>query len=106
MPNLKGGKNYKKNKKKGDVEDKFYPMATDKDQMYAMVTKLPGGTHVLVECSDKKSRLAFIRGAIRKRNWMKIGDIVLVSKREGITNDSKCDVIYKYTVTQAKQLQN
>ena len=43
-----------------------------------------------------------IRGQMRKRVWINIGDIVLVSLRE--FQDSKADIIHKYTPDEARSL--
>jgi initiation factor 1A len=79
MPNLKGGKNYKK-AKGGDDGPAFIERADD--QLYGRVIKNLGNCNMIVYCNDNKRRFCHIRGAIRKRVWMNPGDVVLVSVRE------------------------
>jgi translation initiation factor 1A len=78
-PNKKGGKNYKKGKH-ADDEPIVYERL--KDQMYGRVLKLLGGCNVLVFCNDEKERICHIRGNMRKKVWIGIGDIVLLSLRD------------------------
>jgi translation initiation factor 1A len=47
-------------------------------QEYAQVTKLLGNCRLEVQCFDGKTRLANIRGSMRKKVWIKINDVVLI----------------------------
>jgi translation initiation factor 1A len=78
-PNKKGGKNYKKGKH-DDPDPILYERLPD--QMYGRVIKLLGGCNVLVYCNDNRERLCHIRGAMRKKVWLEVSDIVLISLRE------------------------
>ena len=78
-PNKKGGKNYKKGKNT-DVEPELY--ICEDDQMYGRVIKLLGNCNVLVFCNDGYERTCHIRGKMRKKVWISIGDIVLISLRD------------------------
>ena len=80
MPNLKGGKNYKKAKGGGDDGPAFVERGAD--QFYGRVIKNLGNCNMIVYCGDNKRRFCHIRGAIRKRLWMNPGDVVLVSVRD------------------------
>lgn len=102
MPNLKGGKNYKKSKHVSS----YKPVMIDRQpgQMYGRIIRNVGGDRMIVFCNDGKTRTCHIRGAMRKKVWMKIGDIVLISLRELTqqvtdTKKSACevgDIIAKY----------
>lgn len=61
-----------------------------------------GNARVEAFCFDGVSRMCQIRGQMRKRVWINVGDIVLVSLRE--FQDSKADIIWKYTPDEARQL--
>jgi translation initiation factor 1A len=61
-----------------------------------------GNARVDAFCFDGVSRLCQIRGQMRKRVWITVGDIVLVSLRE--FQDSKADIIWKYTPDEARSL--
>jgi translation initiation factor 1A len=110
MPNVKGGKNYKKSKNSGQTEPEFFDRLDD--QLYARVIKLLGNCNVLVFCNDGKRRLCHIRGGLRKKVWLNVGDLVLVSLRElgaGATDGSsdkweRGDIINKYDVSHVGKL--
>lgn len=102
MPNTTGGKNYKKSK---HSSGSFAPAFIDRqpDQMYARITKVLGNRNLLAYCNDNKIRLCHIRGAMRKKVWVNVGDIVLISVRDFEKEISKTgkeyekgDVIAKY----------
>lgn len=101
MPNQKGGKNYKKSKHTSAMKPVF--IERQPDQMYARIVKNLGNRNLLVYCNDNKVRLAHIRGSMRKRIWLGVGDIVLMSLRdfEKSTAESgkayeKGDIVAKY----------
>ena len=98
MPNLKGGKNYKKGKGGGDDGPAFVERTVD--QLYGRVIKNLGNCNMIVYCGDNKRRFCHIRGAIRKRMWMNPGDIVLVSVRDfekvDVGEMERGDIITKY----------
>jgi initiation factor 1A len=99
-PNKKGGKNYKKGKHE-DSDPILYERLPD--QMFGRVIKLLGGCNALVYCNDNRERLCHIRGNMRKKVWIAVGDIVLISLREldrtgNTSNDSiqRGDICAKY----------
>ena len=71
-------------------------------QEYAQVLKMLGNGRLEAYCFDGKTRLAHIRGKMRKRVWIGVGDIILVGLRE--FQDAKCDVLLKYTADEARNL--
>ena len=74
---------------------------------YAKVLKKYGDLRFDILCDDGKNRIGVARGKFRKRNWINIGDIVLVSLRPDITNDLKVDIIIVYKDDNEKrELQN
>lgn len=85
MPNKVGGKNYKKSKHQHD------PIMYERleGQMYGRVLKLLGGCNALVFCNDNKERLCHIRGNMRRKVWIEVGDIVLISLRDLSDTDFK-----------------
>lgn len=71
--------------------------------MYARVIRILGSLNVLVYCNDNKIRLCHIRGSMRKKVWINLGDLVLISEREFEKDLSqsgkqyeKGDVVAKY----------
>lgn len=72
-------------------------------EMFAIAEQLHGASHIRVVCADGKSRMARIPGKIKKRLWIRQGDLVIIRPWE-FQKDEKCDVIFRYTKTQATAL--
>ncbi len=101
MPNRTGGKNYKKSKQTGSSSKPF--LERQEDQMYARILRNLGGRNMLVYCNDNKIRLCHICGAMKKFNWLSVGDLVLISLRAfekkpeaGSKEYEKGDILAKY----------
>lgn len=56
-----------------------------------------------LQCFDNLARTGLIRGTMRRRVWINMGDIVLVGLRE--FQPDKADVIHKYSTEEARSLQ-
>lgn len=63
-----------------------------------------GNGWIEVACSDGVKRMGHIRGAFRKKVWISAGDVVLMGLRD--YQDSKADVILKYTPDEARLLKS
>ncbi len=74
----------------------------NKGEMFGIVDKILGGGRMMVMCADGKSRMARIPGKIKRRMWIKEGDLIVLRPWE--FQDEKADVIYRYTRTQASYL--
>ena len=90
MPNQKGGKNYKK-AKNTSTTDKSAFIEKEDDQMYGRIIKNLGNRNMLIYCNDNISRICRIRGALIKRIWLNVGDIILISIRDFEGKDEKED---------------
>ncbi len=73
----------------------------EEGEVYAMVEQMLGSDKLRVQCEDGKERIARIPGKMRKRIWIRVGDLILV-KPWKVQTDSRCDVSWRYTPTQAK----
>lgn len=103
MPKNKGGKNHRKGKSMGGGFRR--ELITKEDgQEYASVTKIFGNGHVECTCHDNIVRLGTIRGKMRNRVWISLGDVVLCGLRD--FQDEKVDIIHKYNSDEIHQLQN
>ena len=71
-------------------------------EILGTVTKLLGASHLNVVCMDGVTRMCRIKGTMKKRTWIREGDIVIVVPWE--IQDDKADVIYRYTGPQADWL--
>ena len=98
MPNNKGGKKYKKNKKMQQSESKKLVFKNEEEgeesQEYGKIKRVNGSGRFDLECFDGTDRLGICRGKIKNRVRFNIGDIVLFCKWE--FQDGKCSIIYKY----------
>lgn len=97
----KGGKNRRRGKNEGDGSKREL-IYKDEGQVYAQVTRMLGSGRLECYCFDGETRLAHIRGKLRKKVWICQGDIVLLSLRD--FQDDKADVLMKYTPDEARTL--
>lgn len=89
MPkNTQGGKAYKKGKH-STGDDNALHVERAADQMYGRILKLLGGMNVKVFCNDNKERICHIRGKMRRRVYLREGDIVILSLRDLSTAGDK-----------------
>jgi len=97
----KGGKKHKRGK--GDQEQVKRELIFKEDgQEYGQVLRMLGNGRCEVQCFDGTKRLCHIRGKMRKKVWVMVTDIVLVSLRD--FQDEKGDIILKYNSEEAKNL--
>ena len=71
-------------------------------EMFAIADSLLGASRIKVVCADGQSRMGRIPGKLKKRMWMRPGDLVIIKPWD--FQDEKCDVLYRYTRTQAVHL--
>lgn len=62
-----------------------------------------GGSRMNVKCFDGKARVCRVPGRLKRRLWLREGDIVLVKPWE-FEGDKKGDIIFKYTKAQTEWL--
>jgi len=72
-------------------------------EMLGVIDSMLGANKLRVRCQDDKIRTCRIPGKLRKRIWMREGDIVIV-KPWSIQGDIKGDVVWKYNPTEASWL--
>jgi len=53
-----------------------------------------------VDCIDGIERLCRIPGKLRRRVWIRVGDLVVIKPWE-IEPNKKADIVWRYTKTQA-----
>jgi len=73
------------------------------NDVLGVAVKLLGFDRVLVKCQDGHERLCRIRGKMKRRVWIREGDVVLVSPW-GFQSDKRGDIIWRYTHAQAEWL--
>ncbi len=77
-----------------------YPSEND---VLGLVQKMLGFDRVLVKCQDSHTRVARIRGKMKRRTWIREGDIVLVSPWD-FQGDERGEIFWRYTQSQVDQL--
>ena len=83
-----------------EIKDMVLPVAND---VLGIAVKLLGFDRVLVKCQNGLERLCRIRGKMKRRVWIRTGDVVLVSPWD-FQSDKRGDVIWRYTRSQAELL--
>ena len=80
MPNIKGGKGYKRGAHGGD-EEKMIEWDESQGVMLGRVIKVLGSRRFSVYCNDNMTRICRIRGSMRKSEWINSGAIILIASR-------------------------
>ena len=94
--NILGGKNYKKHKKSPLKETEL--LFREDEKADARIIKQLGDGRFecqIFNTNTEINPIGKIRGSIRNKVWIEIGDFVLISTRN--FDSSSCDIIHKYT---------
>ena len=83
-----------------ELSEMVLPSAND---VLGVAVKLLGFDRVLVRCQDGHERLCRIRGKMKRRVWIRQGDIVLVSPWD-FQSDKRGDIFWRYKRSQAEWL--
>lgn len=71
-------------------------------EIFALADALVGASRITVHCEDGKTRMGRIPGKMKRRMWIRPGDLLIVKPWD--FQDEKCDVRFRYTRTQSMQL--
>ena len=82
------------------IQNMVLPATTD---VLGVAVKMFGFDRIMVKCQDGHERMCRIRGKIKRRVWIREGDIVLVSPWD-FQADTRGDIIWRYTRGQAEWL--
>jgi len=77
-----------------------YPSEND---VLGVVQKLLGFDRVLVKCQDGYVRTCRIRGKMKRRTWIREGDVVLVSPWD-FQSEERGEIFHRYTDNQVEEL--
>ncbi len=88
----------------GDVENITRVILPNrkKGEIFGIVEKLSGASHLTVMCEDGFTRVTRIPGKMKKRMWIRERDLVIVKPWQ--FQNEKADIVYRYTHTQANYL--
>jgi translation initiation factor 1A len=88
-------------KKKVLTEEELSEMVLpSQNDVLGVAIKLLGFDRVSVKCQDGHERLCRIRGKMKRRVWIRQGDVVLVSPWD-FQSDTRGDLIWRYIRAQA-----
>ena len=91
-------------KRKIISEDEFANMVLPQtSDVLGIAEKLLGFDRVSVKCQDGHQRLCRIRGKMKRRAWIRQGDIVLVSPWD-FQFEKRGDIIWRYKRNQTEWL--
>jgi translation initiation factor 1A len=90
----------RKVKNEGTLDKIVLPSAND---VLGVATRVLGAERFLVKCQDGKERLCRIRGKMKKRAWIREGDVVLVSPWD-FQFDKRGDIFWRYRKNQTEWL--
>ncbi len=71
-------------------------------ELLGRAIKIAGGDQVIVKCSDGETRQCRIRGKLKRRMWIREGDIVLVAPWD--FDNRKADIVWRYIQAHAEWL--
>ncbi|SES70991.1 translation initiation factor 1A (aeIF-1A) [Methanococcoides vulcani] len=100
------GLDKKKSGKDNDVPKQVTRVRTPRTEdreVLATVENLMGASRVKLRCMDGVVRMGRIPGSMKKSNWIREGDIVIAVPWD--FQDTKADVIWKYTRPQVNWLE-
>lgn len=72
-------------------------------QILGMCEQRVGGSRMKVKCMDGKTRICRIPGRLKRKLWVREGDVLLVEPWE-LSGNEKGDVIFKYKPIQVDVL--
>ena len=90
----------RKVKSEEELRKMVLPATTD---VLGIAEKMLGFDRVMVKCQDGHERLCRIRGKMKRRAWIRVRDIVLVSPWD-FQSDKRGDIIWRYKRNQAEWL--
>ena len=72
-----------------------------RNEQFAVVTEMSGGSRMVALCEDGKMRMVRIGGRFKKRMWCRENDLILI-KPWVVQTDKKADLVYRYLPTERK----
>jgi len=75
------------------------------NQILGICDQRVGGSRMKVRCIDGKLRICRIPGRLKRRLWVREGDVLLIQPWE-LGGDEKGDVVFKYKPLQVDMLRD
>ena len=74
----------------------------ERGEIYAIANQLLGAARIRVMCEDGVSRMGRITGKLKKKMWIREGDLLIV--RPWGFQEGKGDILFRYSRTQSNYL--
>lgn len=75
------------------------------NDVLGMAVQMLGYDRMMVKCEDGKERLCRVRGKMKRRVWIRVGDIVLVSPWD-FQPDTRGDIYARYRRNETEWLRS
>ena len=72
-------------------------------EVLGVIERMLGHDKAKVKCLDGRTRLCRIPGRMRKRVWMREGDVVIVAIWD-FQPETRGDIVYRYTQSELRRL--
>jgi translation initiation factor 1A len=74
----------------------------DRGEIFGVASQLMGAARIRVMCEDGVSRMGRITGKMKKKMWVREGDLLIL--RPWGFQEGKCDILFRYSRTQSMYL--
>ena len=92
-----------KNSKKSSPIIRTKTRFPKRDEQYAVVRELNGGSRMKALCADGLTRMVRIGGKMKRKAWCRENDLIII-KPWVVQSDAKCDLVYRYMPTERKRV--
>jgi translation initiation factor 1A len=100
------GKKKEAQARQDELADEIQRIKLPRDkEVLGVVEQRLGGSRMSAKCLDGKTRNCRIPGRLKRKLWVREGDIVIVEPWEFGGNE-KGDIIFKYRISQVDWLKN
>jgi len=83
-----------------DLGNTVLPTGSD---VLGIAVKMLGNDRISVKCQDGHLRMCRIRGKMKRRVWIRLGDVILVSPWD-FQSDKRGDIFWRYRRNQVRWL--
>ncbi len=94
---------YKKSSRKTLEGEVFRVRLPRGREVLGILERRLGANHMLIRCLDGKSRICRVPGRLKRRLWLREGNVVLVEPWE-LGGNEKGDIIWKYRPNEVEWL--
>ncbi len=75
----------------------------ERGEIFGVASQLLGAARIRVMCEDNVSRMGRITGKMKKKMWIREGDLLIL--RPWGFQEGKADILFRYSRTQSQYLQ-